>query len=436
MKVNLESIKGTEKKVDVYIPVEKVKEKNSEVFREFKKNAKIKGFRPGKAPDSVIRSMYGESIREEIVSGLVSDSLHNALEQVSVTPINKPRIDADDIKPDSEFHYSAVFEVLPEFELSQYKGLELTKRKTEVKEEDVEKTLEQIRERSAQTKLPEEPRPVAKGDNVVVDFEGTIDGEVVPDLKRENVQFIAGEGQLIEEFDKNLIGMNRGDESEFDVNYDENFQIEEAAGKTVHYRLKVNEIYERVFPEINDEFAKEIGYDTLDELKRKIKEDLQNQYEREEQGRVTQEILDKLNSSHDIEIPESLLNQEIDRLKRDYAANLQRQGIQMPPIDQEMEEKFRVRAENNVKSSIILSEIARTEEIKVTSQEIEQRLKHIADSLQMPYENVRQVYVENNMLPNLEGSITEEKVLDFIKESAKFTEPEGEDNLVDNKNQS
>lgn len=441
MKVNLENIKDTEKKIDVYIPQSKVKEKTSEIFKEFKKNAKIKGFRPGKAPDSVVRSMYKENIDQEVTSELVSDSLPEALKEVSLQPINRPHIHTDDLNPEQDFHYSAVFEVIPEFELSDYTGLEITRRKVEVEDEHVEKTLKNIQERSAQSKLVEEDRAVQKGDYVVVDFEGSIDGEVIEDLKKENVQFLVGEGQLIDEFENNLLGMKKGEEKKFDVNYDENFQIEQAAGRTVNYTLKVNEIYDRILPELNDEFAKEVGFDSFDELKKKIREDLHSQLEREEQNRITEQILDTFDKKNEIEVPDSLVQQETSRLKRDYMANYQRQGMQPPQFNQEMDKQFEERAKRNVKSSIILSEIAKKEDISVSSKEIDDRLKQIADSVQMPYENVKQVYKDNNMLSNLEGSIIEEKVLEFVKEKASFKEekPEekseeaGDDNLVDNK---
>lgn len=441
MKVNLENLKDTEKKIDVYIPQPTVKEKTDEIFREFKKNAKIKGFRPGKAPDSVVRSRYKEDIEQEVTSELVSNSLPEALKEVSLQPINRPHIHTDELNPEQDFHYSAVFEVFPEFELSDYTGLELTRKEIKVEDEHIEKTLKNIRERSAQSKLVEEDRPVQKGDNVVVDFEGRLDGEVIEDLKKENVQFLVGEGQLIDEFENNLLGMKKGEERQFDVSYDENFQIKEAAGRTVNYTLRVNEIYDRILPELNDEFASEVGFDTLDELKERIREDLKNQLEKEEQSRITEQILEQLDRKNDIEVPVSLVQQELSRLKRDYMANYQRQGMQPPRFTDEMEKQFEERAKRNVKSSIILSEIAKKEGISVSSGEIEDRLQQIADSVQMPVENVKQVYKENDMLSSLEGSIMEEKVLEFIKEKANFTDEKQEDNpdktddddLVDNK---
>jgi len=431
MRVDLENIKDTEKKIDVYIPADKVKEKASEIFNEFKKNAKIKGFRPGKAPDNVVRSMYKDDIKQEVTSELVSESLQDALKEVSLNPINRPHIHTDELKTEGEFHYSAVFEIIPDFELADYTGLELKRKKVEVDDEHVEKTLKNIAERSAQSKLVEDDRPVKNGDYVIVDFEGTINGEVVEDLKKENVQFLVGEGQLIDEFENNLIGMKKGEEKQFDVSYDENFQIKEAAGKTVNYKLRVNEIYDRILPDIDGEFAKELGFDSLEELKKRISEDLYNQLDKEQQSRITEQVLDTLDKKNSVEIPASLIQQELSRLKRDYQANMQRQGMQPQQFNDETNKQFEERARRNVKSSIILSEISNKEGINATSKEVDERLKQISDSVQVPFENVKQVYRDNDMLSNLEASIIEEKVLELIKEKSVITE-EGDD-LVDNK---
>ncbi len=432
MKVNLEDIKPTEKKIDVYIPAEVVKEKDSEIFKQFRKNAKIKGFRPGKAPESVVRSLYSKSIEEELISTLVSDTLGEALKEVSLTPVTRPRIEPGKVSPDSEFRYSATFEVIPEFDITEYKGLKLKKKSTEIKLEQVEKVIEQLRQGHAQVKQVEEDRPVQKGDLVIVDFEGRLGEEVIEDLKRQDVQFLVGEGQLKEEFERNILGMRKGEEKRFDVTYDENFPIKEAAGKTVNFTLKVKEIYERILPEVNDEFAKELGYESIEELKERIKKDLVEQLEREQQESFNQQILDILDKEVDIELPSSLVEDEFQRLRQNYVSGLRRQGIEPSPMTKEMEETFRERARRNVKNSIILSKIAEKEKIHATHQEIEKRLKEIADSLNAPYEEVRRVYVENNMISSIEASIIEDKVLKFLKENAQITEESDQSDLVDN----
>ena len=422
MRVNLEDIKETQKKLDVYIPSDVVESKRSSIFDQFKQNANIKGFRRGKAPNHVIESMYGKSIRQEIVSELISESFEEALKEVDLSPINKPDVTPDEIEKDSEFHYSAVFEVIPKFEISNYEGLDLKKSKIVIKKEDIDKTLTDLRERSAQSKLVEEDREVKKGDVVVIDFEGKIDGETVNELKQQNARFIVGEGHLIKEFDDNILGLKKGGESSFDVKYEDDFQIKEAAGKTVNYSLKLNEIHERIVPKANKEFAKEMGFETLKELKDRIEEDLTAQLERTEQGKLKEQIIDIFDKENSIEIPESLIMDEEIRLKRDFASNFQRQGVPLPELDEGGDAKFKEIAGKNVKSSIIFGEIAKKEDIKATNKEIQDKLREISASLQIPMDRVMEVYQDKNMLASLEATITEEKVVEFIKEKANIVE--------------
>ncbi|MGH7792687.1 MAG: trigger factor, partial [Thermodesulfobacteriota bacterium] len=194
MKVSVEALSSTEKKVEVFIPVEEVKEEMEKVFREFQKRAKIRGFRSGKIPRNVIETVYRDDLLNEVSSRLISESFENALKEVSITPVSKPKITADKVERDNDFRYTAVFEVIPEFELKDYTGIELKREKYELKDEDVERALNQLRERAAQAKPLETEREVRKGDYVIVDYEGRLDGRVIQDLKRTDTQFLVGEG--------------------------------------------------------------------------------------------------------------------------------------------------------------------------------------------------------------------------------------------------
>ena len=432
MKVNLEDLKQTQKKIDVYIPADLVNNKRAEIFNEFKNNASIKGFRSGKAPDNLIESMYGKSIRQEVASQLVSGTLGDALKEVDMSPINRPDVNPGEIKAGEEFHYSAEFEIIPKFELSKYKGLELKKKKIDIKKNDIDNTLKELTERSAKAKLVEEDRKVKKGDIVVVDFEGQLDGKTIKDLKQEDTRFIAGEGQLIKEFDDNIIGLKKGEEKKFDVSYEEDFQIKEAAGKTVDYVLKLKEIHEKIVPNANAEFAKDLGLDTLKALKDKIKEDLTSQEERSQQGSLKEQIINIFDKDNAFQVPDVLINDEAMRLQRDFAASFKRQGIQMPKVDEGGEAKFREIAARNVKSSIIFVEIAKTENIKPEKNDVQNKLHELSAQLQVPMENLMQVYQDQNMLANIESAITEEKVIEFLKEKANIVEELEQESKIDN----
>ncbi|OGE23168.1 MAG: trigger factor [Candidatus Dadabacteria bacterium RIFCSPHIGHO2_12_FULL_53_21] len=434
MKVSIENLSGTERKVDVVIPVEVVKEKRNEVFGEIRKNAKIKGFRPGKAPAGVVESVYRKEILGETATRLVTDSLEGALKEVSAHPISRPQINPPDLfETDKDFHYSAVFEVLPVFDLAEYKGLPLKREIHEVREEDVDHTIEHLIEHRAEIKPYEGEKAVENGDVAIVDFEGTIDGVPVKDLKRSGLQFLVGHDRLIPEFEENVIGMKKGETKEFDVSYGEDFQIKEAAGKAVRYKFSVKDVLKRTLPELDDELAKEVGMEDVSALKGQVKEDLKRQSEQQSEAKVRQQVVDALVDKNTVDAPPSLVNEEVGRLARNMVQSLRQRGLNIQTLDDASKAALAERALRNVKTSIVLAEIRKKEDIKVTDEDIDRSLSGIAASYNMAAEQVREVYRKNDLLEGLEASLAEQKVIDFIIENATIEEVPGEPIHVDNK---
>ncbi len=434
MKVNIENLSGTERKVDVVIPVEVVREKRDIVFSEIKKNAKIKGFRPGKAPVNVIESVYRKEILGETATRLVTDSLEEALKEVSAHPISRPRINPPDVfETDKDFHYSAVFEVLPQFELAEYKGIPLKKEIHGVRDEDVDHTIEHLIEHRAEIKSYEGEKAVENGDVAVVDFEGSIDGEQVKDLKRTGLQFLVGHDRLIPEFEENVIGMKKGETKEFDVSYGEDFQVKEAAGKAVRYKFSVTDVLKRTLPELNDELAKEVGMEDVAALREHVREDLKKQSEHQSESKMRQQVVDALIERNTVDAPQSLVNEEVGRLARNMAQSLRQRGLNIQTLDDSAKAVIAESAQRNVKTSIILSEIRKKEDIKVTDEDIDESLSGIAATYNMPTEQVREIYGKNDLLEGLDASLAEQKVIDFIIENATIEEVQGEPILVDNK---
>ncbi len=420
MKVSLEDLKETEKKLDVYVPSDVVELKMSSIFNEFKRSANIKGFRKGKAPDNLVRSMYAKDIDSEIVSELISGSFKDALKEVDLMPVNKPDVTPGKIKKGEEFHYSAVFEIVPKFEVASYEGLELKRSRVEVTDEEVEKALNNFLERNAQDKVAEDGRAAKEGDVVEIDFEGRIDGEPVPDTDQKSKRFILGKGHLLQEFEDNITGLKKGEETTFDVEYKEDFQYKETAGKTVSYVLKLVEIYDRTVPKV-EEFAKMMGLKDSEELKGEIRKRIASQRESVEQNRLKEQVVEICNKSVSMEIPESLIKGEEDRLKREFNANFQ--NVSSPPqIDEGGQAKFREIAVGNVKSSLIFAEIARKENLTASDQETYDKIQELATSMQVPMDKVAEIYKDANMLADLKASIVQDKVVELIKQKANITE--------------
>ena len=434
MKVEIENISGTERKMSVVLPLEQVQDVRTKVFDEIRKSAKIKGFRPGKAPVNVIESAYKNEILSEVATRLVHDSLESALNEVDASPISRPQIDPPkEFTTDKDFEYTATFEVLPEIELSDYKGLELKKEIGEVSDQDVEDALKHLQEQRAEVKPYEKKKAIKKGDIAVIDFEGTLNGEPIEDLKKENVPFVVGEGRMIPEFEENVMGMKKEEEKEFDVSYDEDFQIEEAAGKTVNFKLTVKDVQKRTLPKLTDELAKEVGVDDLKSLKEKVKEDLGRQLEQQSDTKLRADLLDVLVAKNEVDAPPSLVHEEAMRLAQGIQQGMEQRGLPPRELDEEAQRMVAERAVRNVKASIVLGAISRAEEIKVSEADIDENLAGIAASYNISVDQVRDIYRENKLLEGLEANLAEQKVIDFIIENAKIEEVKAEQSHVDNK---
>ncbi len=434
MKVNMENVSATQRKLVVTVPVDVVKEERDAVFKEIYNAAKVKGFRPGKAPVNVVESMYKGEILSETMQKILSKTLEEALKEAEVNPINRPEITPpDNVELDKDFEYTVLFEVLPEIELGEYKELKLKKPKQVVKEEDVELSIKHLQEHKAETKPYEKKKAAKDGDVVIVDFEGSLDGEPLPDLKREDVEFVLGENKMIPEFEEAVIGMQKEEEKEFDVTYDETFPIEHARGKAVHYHLKLKDVLKRTLPKVDDELAKSIGLESLDELKVKIKEDLGHQLEKQAQTNMRRELMDLLvEKNPSIEPPASLVEQEAERLVQSVQQNAEQQGL--PPMDLSEQQLGEIKdhAVRNVKASLVLGEISRKEEISVSDEDINENLSSIAQQYNMGADQIRELYEQNNLLEGLEATLAERKVIDFIVENADIDEVLAEENHVDN----
>ena len=246
MKVNMENLSDTKRKLQVVVPAEDVKKQRDNVFKEIYGAAKVKGFRPGKAPVNIVEAMYKNEILSETMQKILSSTLEQALKEAKVNPLNRPEITPpDDLDPNKDFEYIVVFEVLPEIELGQYKEIKLKKDKRAVKEDEIKEAIEHLREHKAEQKPYEKKKAVKEGDVVIVDFQGSLDGEPIKDLKREDVQFIVGEKKMIPEFEDAVVGMKKEEQAEFDVTYDDSFPIEEARNKAVNYVLTLKDVLKR-----------------------------------------------------------------------------------------------------------------------------------------------------------------------------------------------
>ncbi|WP_462137297.1 trigger factor [Candidatus Mycalebacterium sp.] len=420
MKVSVEDHSSTEKKIDVVISAETVRLEREGIVRKLSRNAKVDGFRQGKVPEAEIEKLFAGEIKEELVSNLITNSFQGALKEVSASPVSRPAITPGDLEQEKEFSYSAVFDVLPDFEIPVYKGLELKQAPISVSAQDVEQALEQIIESSATVEPVKEKRPAATEDVVEVDYRGTLDGKTVEGLEKSGVKFLLGKGRLIEDFEKNILGLSDGDEKEFEIAYPEDFQIKEAAGKSVKFNLKVKQVFDRAVPSADDEFAKKLGSDTVAGLKSNIEKDLTARLEAMRDASLDEQICARLGENVKFEVPARLVADERERLEAEMKRDFEGRNIPLPPIDEKASESLNKRAGENVKLSLVISRIAESESIEAKESDLTDHFSAVAAQSGVSNEQVREYYEKNSLLNGLNSQIVSAKAMKFMRENAEI----------------
>ncbi|MCH7781363.1 MAG: trigger factor, partial [Acidobacteria bacterium] len=382
MKIELSDVSAVKKIMTVEVPPEVVDKERESVVRGYAAKARIPGFRPGKAPLSMIRTRFAKELREDVRERVLTRAYAEAAKERGIRPITDPVLDEIHDEEGQPFRFKTTFEVLPKIELKNYKEIEVRERRVAVGDDDVQKMLEELQQ-SRTLLVLEEGRKAASGDVLVADIEGTPeDGEP---FRRERLMIELGATDNLPAFNEQLEGLAAGEEKVFSVDYPQAYAAKELAGKTVAYKITVHEVKRREVPEIDDEFAKDLGeFDNLDALKTRIREDLEVRQRREIDGEVRQSLLQKLLTDHPLVLPEALVEQEIRRRLEELARNLVMQGIDLEKADldwKDVREKQEGPARKSVHARLLLDAVARAEDLKVSDEDLDARIEH--DALQL-----------------------------------------------------
>lgn len=423
MKVQVEEISPIKKKLTVEVEADQTKMEWESVAKTFNKKAKLKGFRPGKIPVTVLAKFYGPQIEEETVSRIINRSYPEALKETGVMPVDLPKLDYPAVDKEAPFIYQATIEIKPEIPISEYKGLELKKTPVRITDEDVEKRLEAIRMSHGELVAVLEERPLKKGDFAVIDYQSFQDGNEMPGGSAQNYDLEVGADYFNPEFEKELVGMQKGDAKEFDIDFPEDFGNTALAGKTVHYKVHLQGIKERHLPEMDDSFVRNLGNElsSLEDLRKKIREDLEKEENRKGELKLKEDLVDSLLSKTDFEVPEALINREIQQMMMRIEQDLSRQGLSWEKAGLEparLMERFRPPAQKMARKKLILEKIAQLESLSVSQEEIEAEFGRIAANVNQSVNLVREIYNKNNLLPDMNQQLLEEKTLNFLQEHA------------------
>jgi trigger factor len=410
------------RELELEISAEEVSKKMESVAKEFARLAMIPGFRKGKAPVSLIRRRFAEDIKGEVLQTLVPERVEKALAEQKLSPVTQPKVDKLDFNEGQPVKFRAIFEVMPEFELTSYKGLELEMPTMDITEDDVVKASEDMRERAAAF-APVEGRAVQDGDFAQVKLLGTPEGGGDP-LKADSVLCHIGAEETMEPFNTNLKGANVGDHKSFDVEYPSDYPDPKLAGKKFHYAVEVLGIKTKKLPELNDDFAKDVSdAKTLDELKAKVREGLEHQRDHKRKELLNEKVLAELVKKHDFPVPESLVEHQMDvRLER-VVRSLAAQGVDPRAVNVDwvtMRRRQEDRARDDVKAELIIDRIATAENIDVTEEDLTRELEHAASHSNESAEALRARLTKQGTLDRMKAKLRSDKTLEWLEQSAKI----------------
>lgn len=427
MQIKVESLSKVKKKINFEIPASRVATEIDKVYEQIRKRTAIRGFRKGKVPMALIEKHYSDMMEQDVVKNLVNDTYFKAIADEKIYPVSYPVIENDALQKGEPFRYAAVIEVFPEVALQDYVGLEAAKEIYQFDEEAVNRRIEELRQSLAQLKPAAEEHVAATGDFVTFDFEGFIDGVPFENGKGEDYQLELGSGRFIPGFEDQLCGMKAGENREITVTFPEPYGMAELAGKDAMFAISVKEIKFKELPSLDDDFAKELGeFETLDQLRAQ----LGTEYERQEKERIDSEFREKivkaLIEKNDLEVPEALVNQQLELMLETAKKRLayQRLNLEMMGLDDEKYKiQFRLVAEGQVKGSLLLEALAKKEGITATEEDADEKFRQMSGDNEQSLEAVKKHYQQNDQAKqNLFAQIREEKALDFLIARAKITE--------------
>jgi trigger factor len=425
MSAKWEKQEGNQGVLTIEVEAAKVNEGLDAAFKKVVKQVNVPGFRKGKMPRGMFEKRFGvESLYQDALDFILPEAYAKAIEETGIDPIDRPEIDVEQMEKGKDLIFTAKVQVKPEVKLGDYKGLEVEKVDAEVKAEDVEAELTSLQEKQAELVVKEEGK-AEEGDTVTMDFEGFVDGEAFEGGQAENYSLELGSGQFIPGFEEQLIGAAAGVEKEVEVTFPEEYHAAELAGKAATFKVKLHEIKTKELPALDDEFAKDADeeVETLAELKEKIEKRLQESKKNEAETAVRETLVEKASENAEVEIPEVMVNSEVDRMMQEFGQRLQMQGMNLDLYFQfsgQTEEDLRGQmtedAGKRVRTNLTLEAIAAAENLEVTDEEAEEEVNKMAEQYNMSADNIKQAL---GGLDTLKADLKVRKAVEFLVDNSK-----------------
>lgn len=434
MKSELTDVSPTRKEIKIEIEPAQVRETYDRISDEFIKKAKVPGFRDGHAPRSVVRTRYKNEIRTEVLRELIPDAVNNAIIDHSLESIGEPDVHLEneetlELLGEESIKVKVGIEVPPEVKLGDYKGLAATRRTRPVTDDDINQTIESLREGLA-AMVPVEDRASELGDTVTINALGKeIDQPDAEEIKVDDIEVVLGGPNVQQEFTENLTGVKPDDKKTFTVEYPADFSTAQLAGKKVEYEMEVTAVRRRELPEVDDEWAKSVGeeFDSVDTLKKRIREDLEDRSKAEAENKLKADLIRTLVSAHQFEVPESWVQKQTSQRLETVVRDMMARGIDPRQQNVNWEgarEELKVQAEEDVRATLLMERIADTEKLIVSDEEVEAEIELMAQMARQPIEQIRAALTKHGGERSIAQRLRNRKALDVLIENANITDAE------------
>lgn len=425
MQVNVEESSALGRALTIVVPEKDVKKRLDKAFRKLAGEVEIRGFRKGKAPRKVLEKRYGESVYNEVADQLVQDTYFDALEETKLEAVVHPDIRSHTFDDEGSFTYVAEIDIKPDFELANYKGLEVELPELEVTEDDINNKLASMRREMAPLQTVED-RAAELDDVITIDFTAFDDGTEMENVKGNDYPIDIGSGKNGKVFEDAMIGLKSGEEVTKVIEFPVDFANQILAGKNVEFHIKVKDIKGRVLADIDDEFAQEVSEDfkTLDDLKADIKKKIADEREKGRSGDLTDVIMLKLLENHQFDVPERLVAHEISHHIKQLEDTLEKQGMSLEAAGisrDKLIEDYKEDAEKRVKGDFLLKKIAEVEDIKVEDADLTKGFERIAQQYAMTVDDVKKYFARREDLLPFMHEILNEKIVEFLRNETKIT---------------
>lgn len=427
MKASWEKIEKNLGVLQVEVDAERVAVALDKAFKKIIVKVNVPGFRKGKVPRPIFEKRFGvESLYQDAIDILLPEVYTEAIQETNIEPVDRPEVDVEQFAKGESFIFKAKVTVKPEVKLGEYKGIEVAVEEAVVTEEEVTAELERLQQRHAELVVIDEDT-AKEGDTVIIDFEGFVDGTAFEGGKGERYTLELGSKSFIPGFEEQLVGLGTGDFKDVEVTFPEVYHAEELAGKAAVFKVKVHEIKRKQLPALDDEFAKDVSeFDTLDAFKEDLNKQIKERKQKENEGKREAEIVEKAAEAAEIEIPQAMIDTEVDHMVRDFDNRLQAQGMNLDMFMtfsgqtiEDMKQQMQADAQKRVRNNLVLEQIAKEENIVATDEDVNEELSQMAEAYKRSTDEIRSILSANGSLANLTEEVAIRKTVKFLVDNSK-----------------